>query len=76
MNITKGLPPIPLADFPVLTIGNFDGQHIGHRVLIETVIEQAQCFKGVPMVLSFDPHPIEVLRPGTVAKFLSDAHEK
>ena len=76
MNITRGLPPIPLADFPVLTIGNFDGQHIGHRVLIEAVIEQAQRSKGVPMVLSFDPHPIEVLRPGTVPKFLSEAQEK
>jgi riboflavin kinase/FMN adenylyltransferase len=76
MNITRGLPPAPLAPFPVLTIGNFDGQHLGHRALIEAVIEQAQRLKGVPMVLSFDPHPIEVLRPGTLPKFLSDAQEK
>ena len=76
MNITRGLPPAPLADFPVLTIGNFDGQHLGHRALLKTVIEQAQRLKGVPMVLSFDPHPIEILRPGTVPKFLSDAQEK
>ncbi len=76
MNISKGLPPTPLAAFPVLTIGNFDGQHVGHRALIKTVIKQAERFKGVPMVLSFDPHPIEVLRPGTLPKFLSDAQEK
>jgi len=76
MNITRGLPPAPLAVFPVLTIGNFDGQHVGHRALIEAVIEQAQRLNGVPMVLSFDPHPIEVLRPGTLPKFLSDAQEK
>ena len=76
MNITRGLPPAPLAAFPVLSIGNFDGQHIGHRALIEAVIEQAQRFNGVPMVLSFDPHPIEVLRPSTLPKFLSDAQEK
>ena len=69
MNITRGLPPAPLAAFPVLSIGNFDGQHIGHRALIEAVIEQAQRFNGVPMVLSFDPHPIEVLRPSTLPKF-------
>ena len=76
MNITRGLPPAPLDSFPVLTIGNFDGQHVGHRALIEAVVETAQRLKGVPMVLSFDPHPIEVLRPGTVPKFLSDAQDK
>lgn len=76
MNITNGLPPSPLASFPVLTIGNFDGQHLGHRALIEAVVENAQRLNGVPMVLSFDPHPITVLRPGTVPKFLSDAQEK
>ena len=76
MNITRGLPPAPLAEFPVLTIGNFDGQHVGHRALIETVVEQADRLKGIPMVLSFDPHPIEVLRPDTLPKFLSDAQEK
>jgi len=76
MNITRGLPSAPLAAFPVLTIGNFDGQHVGHRVLIEAVIEHAQRLHGVPMVLSFDPHPIEVLRPGTCPKYLSDAQEK
>ena len=52
------------------------GQHLGHRALIEAVVENARRLKGVPMVLSFDPHPIEVLRPGTVPKFLSDAQEK
>ncbi|MEX0829522.1 MAG: bifunctional riboflavin kinase/FAD synthetase [Nitrospirales bacterium] len=76
MNITRGLPPVPLATFPVLTIGNFDGQHVGHRALLESVVENARRLNGVPMVLSFDPHPIEVLRPGTVPKFLSDAQEK
>ena len=76
MNITRGLPPAPLADVPILTIGNFDGQHLGHRALLQTVIEQAHRLNGVPMVLSFDPHPIEVLRPGTVPKFLTDAQEK
>ena len=70
-------PSSSCRSFPVLTIGNFDGQHVGHRALITTVVENAHgADNGVPMVLSFDPHPIEVLRPGTVPKFLSDAQEK
>lgn len=76
MKITRGLPPAPPASCPVLTIGNFDGQHLGHRALVLAVVDRAQRINGVPMVLSFDPHPVEVLRPGFVHKFLSDDHEK
>jgi riboflavin kinase / FMN adenylyltransferase len=76
MKITRGLPSIPPASFPVLTIGNFDGQHLGHRALVQAVVDRAQQVNGRPIVLTFDPHPVEVLRPGTVHKFLSDTHEK
>ena len=76
MKITRGLPSVPPPSCPVLTIGNFDGQHLGHRALVQAVVDRAQQVNGVPMVLSFDPHPVEVLRPGSVHKFLSDDHEK
>jgi riboflavin kinase/FMN adenylyltransferase len=76
MKITRGLPPVPPASCPVLTIGNFDGQHLGHRALVQAVVDCAQQINGFPMVLSFDPHPVEVLRPGCIHKFLSDDHEK
>lgn len=64
------------ASYPVLTIGNFDGQHLGHRALVQAVVNWARQVNGFPMVLSFAPHPVEVLRPGSVHKFLSDDHEK
>ncbi len=76
MKITRGLPSVPPAPCPVLTIGNFDGQHLGHRALIESVVASAKRINGYSMVLSFDPHPVEVLRPGTIHKFLSDDEEK
>ncbi len=76
MKVTRGLPVAPPPRAPVLTIGNFDGQHLGHRALVEAVVKQAQDLDGSPMVLSFDPHPIEVLRPGSAPKFLSEKHEK
>lgn len=76
MKITRGLPPIPPPSCPVLTIGNFDGQHLGHRALVQAVVNRAQQINGIPMVLSFDPHPVKVLRPGFAHKFLSDGHEK
>jgi len=76
MKITRGLPPVPPASSPVLTIGNFDGQHLGHRALVQAVVDRAHQINGFPMVLSFDPHPVEVLRPGYAHKFLSEDHEK
>ncbi|HBP88059.1 MAG: bifunctional riboflavin kinase/FAD synthetase [Nitrospira sp.] len=76
MKITRGLPTIRPASCPVLTIGNFDGQHLGHRALVQAVVHYAQRVRGFPMVLSFLPHPVEVLRPRSVHKFLSDDYEK
>jgi riboflavin kinase/FMN adenylyltransferase len=49
----------------VVTIGVFDGVHRGHQVLISRTV-QAAAERGVPsVVLTFDPHPSEVLRPGS-----------
>ncbi|OLT38492.1 riboflavin biosynthesis protein RibF [Saccharomonospora sp. CUA-673] len=49
----------------VVTIGVFDGVHLGHQVLIERTVATAGQL-GVPsVVLTFDPHPSEVLRPGS-----------
>jgi riboflavin kinase / FMN adenylyltransferase len=76
MKITQGLPTVRPASYPVLTIGNFDGQHLGHRALVQAIVDCARQVNGFPMVLSFAPHPVEVLRPGSVHKFLSEAHEK
>jgi riboflavin kinase / FMN adenylyltransferase len=48
---------------PVLTIGNFDGLHLGHQGLLKKVQERARAIKGTPMVVTFQPHPAKVLRP-------------
>ena len=45
----------------VVTVGSFDGVHLGHRTLIHYLIERARARDGVSVVLSFDPHPREVL---------------
>ena len=49
---------------PVLTIGNFDGVHRGHRALFEKVKHWADELEGESLVVTFDPHPLKVLRPG------------
>ena len=76
MRITRGLPAPPLPAYPVLTIGNFDGQHVGHRSLLKSVVETAGRHGGTPMVLSFDPHPARILKPTMALRFLTTREEK
>jgi riboflavin kinase/FMN adenylyltransferase len=45
----------------VITIGNFDGVHIGHQALFHQVIEQADAIGGTSIAMTFEPHPIRVL---------------
>ena len=45
----------------VVTIGNFDGVHIGHQALFHTVIEKAEAINGVSVAITFEPHPMRVL---------------
>ncbi|MEJ2040868.1 MAG: bifunctional riboflavin kinase/FAD synthetase [Desulfosarcinaceae bacterium] len=47
----------------VITIGNFDGVHIGHQALFHTVIEKAELLDGASVAMTFDPHPMRILEP-------------
>ena len=46
---------------PVLTIGNFDGVHLGHKFLFDLVKGRAASIGGTSMVMTFQPHPLRVL---------------
>jgi riboflavin kinase / FMN adenylyltransferase len=48
---------------PFATIGNFDGVHLGHQNLIRDLVNRAARFDGTPAVLTFHPHPLQVLAP-------------
>ena len=70
MKVTRGLRNYKPTQFPVLTIGNFDGQHRGHVALLQAVRQAAAANSGSPIALTFDPHPMTVLSPGTALRFL------
>lgn len=60
----------------VVTIGVFDGVHRGHQQTIGRAVDRARA-AGVPsLVLTFDPHPIEVLRPGSHPPMLTGPRQK
>lgn len=62
--------------FPVVTIGNFDGVHAGHRAVLQLACGRVRAQRGTAIVLTFEPHPLRVLAPGVQLKFLSDPEEK
>ena len=47
----------------VVSIGNFDGMHLGHQKIIRAVVDRARGEQAVSTVITFDPHPLKVLRP-------------
>ncbi len=60
----------------VLTIGNFDGVHIGHQRIMERVVETARAIGGSSMAMSFDPHPVKVLSPERAPSLMTPPEEK
>lgn len=47
----------------VVTLGNFDGVHMGHQVILKLVFERAKENNGSSIVYTFDPHPLKILAP-------------
>jgi riboflavin kinase/FMN adenylyltransferase len=68
MQIVRGLDRYP-ADAPpsVVAQGTFDGIHLGHQAVIRLAVERARALGVRPVVVTFDPHPAVVLRPGEAA---------
>ncbi len=76
MKITSGLAQYHRSTHPVLTIGNFDGHHLGHLALLRAVVELAEKRGGTPIVLTLDPHPVRVLAPDVELRLLTSMEEK
>ena len=65
----------PFTDSSV-TIGNFDGVHLGHHMLFSEVVSRAYQKKGTSVVVTFDPHPLQVVRPEIGIKLISTYEQK
>ncbi|HDH05559.1 MAG TPA: bifunctional riboflavin kinase/FAD synthetase [Nitrospirae bacterium] len=61
---------------PVLTLGNFDGVHLGHQAIFRMLIERAQEKKGTSVVYTFVPHPLRVIAPERAPKLLTTYKDK
>ena len=71
--------PLPASDLPrggVATIGNFDGVHRGHRRILETVAVRAREAGRPGIAITFEPHPLAVLRPDRAPRRLQTLRQK
>ena len=72
MTIIDGLDKIKEAmPYPVLTIGNFDGIHLGHQAIFQKLIKRAKEKQGTSVVLTFVPHPLRVIAPERSPKMIT-----
>lgn len=70
-------PAFPrLADGAVITVGTFDGVHLGHRDLLSRVAERAARRALPALLVTFDPHPLEVVNPSAAPLLLTTSAEK
>jgi riboflavin kinase/FMN adenylyltransferase len=60
----------------VLTIGNFDGMHLGHQEILNRVVASARKDHCMPAVLTFFPHPVRVLRPSEAPPMLATLDQR
>lgn len=61
----------------VLTVGTFDGVHAGHRAILDTVVEEAAKQSARSVLVTFDPHPRDIINPGDAGiKLLTTIQER
>jgi riboflavin kinase / FMN adenylyltransferase len=76
VEVVYALDPGLSARPAVLTMGKFDGLHRGHQQLIATTVERARGLGMAAAVLTWEPHPSAVLRPGQPLQLLTSLEEK
>lgn len=70
----KDIPSRPRS--PILTVGNFDGVHLGHQTIFHRVAERADAVDGTSIAFTFEPHPLKILDPGRCPPRLTTANQK
>jgi riboflavin kinase/FMN adenylyltransferase len=76
MQIFRSITEMPPMPHTVAAIGNFDGVHRGHQEIIGRVIERARSLEAQSIAVTFDPHPLAVLRPELAPKLITPIPER
>ena len=72
MHIFRHLEEVPADLGPtVVSVGNFDGVHRGHQEVVSHLVGRARAIGGMAVVVTFEPHPMRILRPAHALKLLT-----
>jgi riboflavin kinase/FMN adenylyltransferase len=77
MQVFHKLEDIPADVGPaVVSVGNFDGVHRAHRQVLSNIVERARELGAKAVAVSFEPHPLRILRPDSILKLITPTPEK
>jgi riboflavin kinase / FMN adenylyltransferase len=76
MKILHDYRHFPSSERSSVTIGNFDGLHLGHRRILEDLVRTAVASRTASVVMTFSPHPLQVLHPGRAPKLIVPTEDK
>jgi riboflavin kinase/FMN adenylyltransferase len=76
MKVVSSLSDADVPEVSVVSIGNFDGLHLGHREILKTVVQRARELGVKSVAMSFSPHPVRFLAPDRAPKLISSFDQK
>jgi riboflavin kinase/FMN adenylyltransferase len=77
MRIFRAVEEIPTDLGPtVVSVGNFDGVHCGHKQVLQEVVHRARAIGAKAVGVTFDPHPVRILRPDVAPKLITPQPRK
>lgn len=76
MAVYTSTDALPEFNNPVITIGTFDGVHIGHKTILKEIVDHAKEVQGESILLTFEPHPRKVIFPDKPLQLLTPLEEK
>lgn len=76
MQVHKNLEALPGFSNAVLTIGTFDGVHLGHRQILGALVKEAADIAGESIIITFDPHPRKIVQPNASLQLINTLEER
>ena len=76
MEVYRSIDFLPQFRNAVITIGTFDGVHLGHQKIIDALVNEAHSVNGESVLITFDPHPRKIVNPAQSLQLINTLDEK
>ena len=76
MQVHWSIDSLPSFRNAVVTIGTFDGVHLGHQKIITALLQEARAVGGESVIITFDPHPRKIVNAADDLQLINTLEEK